>query len=93
MTAMRPVRDRPVKLTEAVIRATATPIFARRIIKMIPGRSFSSSGVSATEAARLLEVVDPVTAVGLSKEKTSAGGGVGAALLLCNQEGLSAMVR
>ena len=90
---MRPVRDRPVKLTEAVIRATATPIFARRIIKMIPGRSFSSSGVSATEAARLLEVVDPVTAVGLSKEKTSAGGGVGAALLLCNQEGLSAMVR
>ena len=92
---MRPVRDRPVKLTEAVIRATATPIFARRIIKMSPGRSFSSSGVSATEAARLLEVVDPVTAVpvGLSKEKTSAGGGVGAALLLCNQEGLSAMVR
>jgi hypothetical protein len=73
--------------TEMAITAPAAPIFSKRIIKMMEGKSAGSASVEAAAAAVLVSTFMEPTGVGAA----AAGAGAGASLPGCNQEGVSAM--
>jgi hypothetical protein len=74
-------------LTEIVIKATAAPMLARRMYKIIEGKSLSSAVIDVgSEAEFLFGESRVVVFVG------SIGAAVGPLLLESNQEGVSAMI-
>ena len=75
------------KRTEIAINAPATPIFIRRIIKMMDGKSFASSVVDVVAALVVSTFIDPI-----GDGAAAAGAGAEASLPPCNQDGVSAIV-